>query len=304
MRIAWCWYRASLGVFYVSTLLAIHDEPRVPVSYLLFLKNMAFGRTRTEQEEESGTNTEQRTGQFLFNLFQESVEDGFFGGVKWGVAACCYQIFYEFSMSFLGVVPEVGSVVKRVVVNCFNRISRRPPAIDVHTLSVLTHLFSDVLGEFEETLLIKDYDEACRGFHKDAVRSVCIHIMEYLNAHYAHYAGSTSQRQWLVQTVRSLSACDAHEIAFVIVIIVHDLENILKQLDSTQCHKELMHSARAALLAFGKLNMLLVGVRSNNVSQGAQGAWFSGGKHPRGDVFTNTPTPPCANSSVGSLQST
>jgi hypothetical protein len=253
------------------------NEPTIPVSYLLLLKELTLGRARGTQDTESDADQEsQSSGQIFINLFRESIEDGFFGGVKWGVAACFYQILYELSSDMIGVLPAFGRIIKRVTINCFNKISNRPPAIDVYTLSVLTQLFTDVLSEFEETLLIKDYDVTCRNFNKEAVRAVCLHIIEYLSMRYEHYAGSLSQRQWLVHSVQSMSGCDSQEVAFVIVLIIQDLRNILQRLDELQCHKELMHCVRAVSLAFTKLSMLLVGVQNSGGSQSAQSAWFSG----------------------------
>lgn len=269
-------YVCILSLFSLVSIEAKINEPTIPVSYWLLLKELALGRARGTQDSDSSIDKETKSsGQLFIDLFKESVEEGFFGGIKWGIAACFYQVLYELSTDMIGVLPACGRIIKRVTINCFNKMSKRPPAIDVYTLSVLTQLFTDVLSEFEETLLVQGYDTTCRNFNKEAVRLVCLHIIAYLSMRYEHYAGSPSQRQWLVQPVRAMSSRDTQEIAFIIVLIIQDLRNILQRLDEAQCHKELMHCVRAVSLTFGKLGMLLVGLNPGT-SQGAQSAWFSG----------------------------
>jgi hypothetical protein len=253
---------------------ATRNDILIPLRSFLSLANTKH--TRVLPDAANNTEDERTYGGLFLDIFQENIEDGFFGGVKWGIAACLYQILYEFSSEGLSAVFSLGRIIKRISITVFNHISNRPAAIDVRTLSVLTQLLGDTIAEFEETLSKTEYDSACKEMHRQLVRSMCIHISEYLNTHHAHYAGAASQRQWLVQCARTISSSDNNEIAFVITLIVKNLATIVERLDEETCHKELMRNARATLLALGRLSTLLSNIRTGMALGGAQNTWFSG----------------------------
>ncbi|HEV2916818.1 MAG TPA: hypothetical protein VGW78_03660 [Candidatus Babeliales bacterium] len=224
----------------------------------------------------TSTNQNQSTGNGFSDLFKESIEDGFFGGVQWGIAACFYQLLYELASECISIIPLMCTSIKRLSAHIFNVLAKRPPAIDMHTLSILTQLLCDTNAEFEEVFTKKEYSDACKQTYKETLRTLCLHLIDYLQTHYAHYADNADQRAWLIRSAQTFSPYDTREIAFIITFIIKNLTSIVERIDTNVCTKEITRTIKANLLSLGRLNALLHGGIRNTPSSTIQTSWFSG----------------------------
>ena len=71
------------------------------------------------------------SSEFAYTL-GSTMEEGFFGGVKWGVAAALYHVFYRIMAFAVSGVPHAVLSLKAWYAYWADTYAGRPPVLNIH----------------------------------------------------------------------------------------------------------------------------------------------------------------------------
>lgn len=263
------------AVFLYAPIFGVAKDELESFGYFLLLKDVmhsAHSHTPRIKNDESSSGASY--GEEFLELFHESLQDGFFGGVKWGIAACFYQLLYELSSGLIAFVPASISCIKHLCISCFDTLCGRPGKIRVEDLSVLAHLFHNVM---QESVLRSPHvlDEPCSMFHSLTITRVCQHLIRYLQHHKKHYVDVEGEWTRIAKVARVSSLDNTNDIAFIIELLIHNLTCILECIEYPDKYHDISSVSHMTLHTFQTLRLLLQRDNSPRDNPGVLGAWFS-----------------------------
>jgi len=266
-------------LFFVFDLRGGAKEQVSPVTSLFLMKDI-FSRSRPPIHRGIDEDIEQVRlygEEFLF-LFHESLQDGFFGGVKWGIAACFYQVLYELSSGFMSVIPESARYIRHICKSFLNMICGRPEGIRTCDLSVLAQLFYDIMHDFNGSLSESStMDISYAAYRVGMVKKVCTHLIGYLEHHKKHYSDSGGEWTKVAYIIGDSTLYHKEDVAFIITLLVGNLTCILERIDTPSLHEEIPQLTAITLRIFHTLGLLLQCGSTSEIEEGGVfGAWFSG----------------------------
>jgi hypothetical protein len=191
-----------------------------------------------------------------------TLEDGFFGGVKWGLAAAFYHMFYRMMATAVSGVPHLVQALRAWYAYVTDSYAGRPPALNIHELQVLVTLLKESLQEYEALGMPSQDKEQqkCVLLCGKTLAAVMRHIDEYIT----------------VRTVRYTNLYTDQELLFVMQLIVDTIEGILECVECGEFHKEIVATAKTTIVLMNKLIALLQGPVVDKDAYDPSMAWFSG----------------------------
>jgi hypothetical protein len=210
------------------------------------------------------------SSQFL-TLFLDSIEQGFFGGVQWGIAACFYQLFYElmhYCIDFIPVCVRMGSCFCGKV---YNKFWGKAPPIESHELEMWITITAYTLKEFEQDNLVKDMEENSILFNNTLI-VLMQHIIDYLKIRLPHYMSPLSQ----IEPMFEECSCSYSEITFLIQLITKTLQSIINDIQTRMNYETITTRTKTAIMMIKSLITLLKGVHYEDTVHDPHFAWFSG----------------------------
>ncbi len=191
-----------------------------------------------------------------------TLEDGFFGGVKWGIAAAFYHMFYRMMAIAVSGVPHAVHSLQSWYAYISDSYAGRPPALDIHELQVLVSLLQETLQEYE-ALGVSSVDteqEQCATLCSKTLAAVMHHIHTYIT----------------VRIVRYTNLYTDQESIFLMQLIATTIEGILECVSCGEYHKEIVATAKTTVVLINKLIALLQGPVVDKDTYDPSMAWFSG----------------------------
>lgn len=210
----------------------------------------------TPDAVQSGFNSE------FAHTLGSTLEDGFFGGVKWGIAAAFYHMFYRMMAIAVGGVPHAVQSLKSWYAYVTDSYAGRPPALDIHELQVLVSLLQETLQEYEAlgvTVIDADHEQ-CTKLCSKTLEAVMQHIHSYVT----------------VRIVRYNDLYTDQESIFLMKLIATTIESILECVSCGEYHKEIVATAKTTVVLINKLIALLQGPVIDKDTYDPSMAWFSG----------------------------
>ncbi len=196
------------------------------------------------------------------------LEDGFFGGVKWGIAAAVYYIFFRTMAVAIGGVPIAVQSLKDWYAYYVDTYKGLPPRLNIHELQVLVSLLQEAMQEHEGDLIPLLSNQAeCGLLYRRTLASVMQHIHDYI-------------------TIRSTRYTDLYadeEVIFLMGLIAKTLISILDCIECPEFHKEVIATAKTTVVLINKLISLLQGPVLDKDLYNPSMAWFNDqrGQHGR-----------------------
>jgi hypothetical protein len=191
-----------------------------------------------------------------------TLEDGFFGGVKWGIAAAFYHVFYRAMAMAVGGVPSALQSLKKWYTHWIDWYTGRPPALNIHELQVLRSLLQESLQEYETLLVVRSEQHDCATACRRTLEAVIRHIDSYITTRMVRYTNLYTDQEQI----------------FLMQLIATTIEGILGCMGSGEFHKEIIVSTKTTVILLQKLIDLLQGPVVDTDGYDPSMAWFSGQK--------------------------
>jgi hypothetical protein len=214
--------------------------------------------TPEEQHHEEGRGTHSEFVHILGSTF----EDGFFGGVKWGIAAAFYHALYRVLAMGLQVIPTTVHIITGWYNYWSDLILERAPALNIHELQVLASLLADTLEEYATLDATVCDHSSCRMLCARTLDAIMRHIDQYVTIRIPRYEASIFDR----------------EILFLIQLIVKTIDSILNCIEQFDHHQEVIIATKTTIILIHKLISLLQGPQADGDLYDPSMAWFSGQK--------------------------
>lgn len=192
------------------------------------------------------------------HLLGSTLEDGFFGGVKWGIAAAFYHIFYRTMAMIVSDVPSAVQLIKRWYLYMVDSYMGRPSTLNIHELQVLVTLLQESLNEYEPVDIISTENRACAMLYNHTLTAVMKHIHDYV----------------ILRLCRYTDPYTDHEIVFMMQLIAKTIDSILGCIECLECHKEVMVAGKTTVVLMQRLIALLQGPIVE-INYDPSMAWFS-----------------------------
>ena len=191
-----------------------------------------------------------------------TMEEGFFGGVKWGIAAAFYHVFYRIMALAVSGAPYAYHSLKELCTYWSDTYAGRPPVLSIHELHVLVGLLQEALQEYEVLGTPLSDQQTCTTLCRRTLGAVMQHVHDYI-------------------TIRSIRYTDPYtdqEILFLMALIADTLQGILGCIECAEFHKEIVATAKTTVVLINKLIILLQGPMLDKDSCDPSMAWFSNKK--------------------------
>lgn len=188
-----------------------------------------------------------------------TLEEGFFGGVKWGIAAALYHVFYRLMAIGVTSVPYAVNTLKNWYAYWSDTRAGRPPVLNIHELQVLVTLLQESLAEYEALGTPAPDQKTCALLCSRTLAAVMEHIHQYITT----------------RTVRYTDQYTDQEIIFLISLIANTIRGILGCVGCAEFHKEVVATAKTTIVLINKLITLLQGPVLDKDSYDPSIAWFS-----------------------------
>jgi|GEM_PF-5002278 len=228
---------------------------------MVCMAGVAFPLYSSEPEEHHGQGEPHNNLHSEFvKLLGLTLEDGFFGGVKWGIAAAFYHAFYNILALGLQVIPRCAHETIRTYAYIVDTLRGLPPALDIHELTVLVALIEDAFKEYEAHGVSPSENVECAQLVTRTLTAVVQHIHEYATMRIPRYT----------------SAYYDKEIVFFLTLIAATTHDILNCIACVEHHKEVVSTSKTAIILMQKLIFLLQGPAVDENSYDPSMAWFSG----------------------------
>lgn len=209
------------------------------------------------QDHHQGGNSE------FVHILGSTFEDGFFGGVKWGIAAAFYHALYRILAMGLQVVPTAVHLVAAWYNHYSDALLGRPPALNIHELQVLAGLLSDALREYEKLEPAAcEPAKSCTMLCAKTLDAIMRHIYQYITLRIPRY---------------DVAICDC-EILFLTQLIANTITSILDCIEQFNHHQTVIIATRTTIILVEKLIALLQGPQADRDFYDPSMAWFSGQK--------------------------
>jgi len=192
----------------------------------------------------------------------ETLEDGFFGGVKWGIAAAFYHIFYQAMALAVSGIPSALQSIKTWCAYLLDNYAGRPPALNIHELQVLRSLLQESLQEYETLGATISEQQNCATLCRRTLETVMRHIDGYITTRIIRYTNPYTDQEKL----------------FLMKLIATTIEGVLNCLSHGEFQKEIVVSTKTAIILLQKLIDLLQGPVIDKDAYDPSMAWFSGQK--------------------------
>lgn len=196
--------------------------------------------------------------EFLY-ILGATLEDGFFGGVKWGIAAAFYHAIYRILAIGLDIIPITLRTMKGLYADLSDSITGLPPALDIHELRVLVGLLTEAIKEYE-ALGIPSGETPCALLCTRTLSAVMHHIHQYVSMRMPRYESQSADR----------------EIFFFITLIGNTIQSIIDCIECLNYHREVIGTSKTTIIVLNKLIDLLQGPALEGSSFDPSMAWFSG----------------------------
>lgn len=243
------------------------------VAYLFLLKDIFAQPTLMYRGGDK--KKEDKPGEQFLTMFQDSLHDGFFGGVKWGIAACFYQVLYELSGNAISVIPAMIQCTKQIYTKIINSLAGKPDAVSVRDLALLAQLFHDAMHDFNEHVIISKQNQSMYIVYKNMVIQICNHLITYLQEHDNHYVDNMGKWTRFARFFQFSITHNAQEIHFVIILLIQNLKHIIECLEKHPVdYPEIARITHTSLQFFHILGRFL----QHDIKAGETGvfsAWFS-----------------------------
>jgi len=188
-----------------------------------------------------------------------TLEEGFFGGVKWGIAAALYHVFYRIMALAVAGAPYAINMVRAWYAYWSDTTAGRPPVLNIHELQVLVTLLQESLQEYELLGVPSSDQKNCALLCSRTLTAVMQHIHDYIT----------------IRSVRYTDLYSDQEVVFLMSLIAETLQHILGCVECAGFHKEVIATAKTTVVLINKLIILLQGPVFDKDSYDPSIAWFS-----------------------------
>lgn len=206
------------------------------------------------------TETEKIVSSEFLNLFGSTIEDGFFGGVKWGIAAAFYHLLYNVMGLAVFTLPKVATSLSHMYTQWRDKHLGRAPLLEIHELQVLVSLLSEALKEYEAVDLRLGTVHECSALPTGTLSMVIRHIYDYVKLRSERYENSFADK----------------EILFFLRLIADTIDGILNCIECATYRSEIIITVKTTIIIINKLIILLQGPDFDKKYDDPAIAWFSG----------------------------
>jgi hypothetical protein len=187
------------------------------------------------------------------------LEEGFFGGVKLGIAAGFYNLLHNVIGVTIFVIPVFLSSLYRKYVRWKDIKLGRAPLLEIHELRVLNELLSESLKEYEMiNIEVKSEEDFCSLLPVTTLSCVIKHIYEYIMLRSERYKASVADQ----------------EILFFLTLITSTLESIISCIEFPTYKTEIVTTAKTVIVIMSKLILLLQGPGDETEIYDPTHVWF------------------------------
>jgi hypothetical protein len=234
----------------------------------------------------------QRVTKVTDSNFNSILKNGLTIGFMFGIVNFMERMIGDSFGKVVKTLPNVFAFMGRMATKGYNKLARRPEALNPDEILVWEQTFEGLLSSLCEqntssnlmlkNLRIQDESKADVpldpnwAYFAELVDDMCAHVIDYLRDHMAHYTINKGQRSYLVKMAHGVESENKATIAFLMNCIIKNLNNIKEVCKRTQQVDDLdvVHIkklGRITLLLFKKLRIMLHGGRQNSASMGSLG---------------------------------
>lgn len=230
------------------------------------LMNMMQGTVQQNYQE--GTTTGRR---FLL-LLGNSVEQGIFGGIQWGIVNCMSPII----KNCIAGAPTIFLILGRFLSKQLNRVCKRPDPLDADEVSMWGDMVENIAAVLCDQVasgnlvlrnirVREDADEiedANWQFFVAYVDTSFSYIIDRLHSHLPYYEEGYNQQRWIIRVMTMFSSLNNKAIIFTIHTITTNLDHLRMLCKSTVTldDVDIQHVkgvVQSTLLLFKKLRILI-----------------------------------------------
>lgn len=215
----------------------------------------------------------QSTSSRFLLLLRLSVEQGFFGGIQWGIANCISPMIKG---CFSGI-PTIFSAFERFLSKKFNALCRRPDPLHADEIGMWQEMVEQIVNSISDhvetgTIMLRNMrvndnephavEDTNWLFFVSYIEETFLYISDCLRDHLPHYQENKEQCRWLVRVANSCRECNSRAITFVITMIVTNLHHLIDVCKNAEAVDDIDIShirrvSRNLLLLFKKLRILV-----------------------------------------------
>lgn len=223
------------------------------------LFSISFSTAQGMQEAIVSMSVEKDISSEFVRTLGSTLEEGFFGGVKWGIAAALYHVFYRIMAIGVVSVPYAVNTLKSWYAYWADTRAGRPPVLNIHELQVLVTLLQESLAEYEALGIPTLDHKECALLCNRTLSAVMEHIHQYVT----------------MRAVRYTDQYTDQEVIFLISLIAETIRGILECVGCAEFHREVVATAKTTIVLMSKLITLLQGPVLEKDPYDPSIAWFS-----------------------------
>ncbi len=198
---------------------------------------------------------EQSYSNFFYGLWQDALEDGVLGGIRWGIAGCCYQVLFVLSGKMINSTFSWWRLIKMSSISTLDKLIGRKKRPNIAQLKRLSRL----LQGFNHSLRSKS---TCH--HVGAGNCLLVqtskHLVSCLSDVVIYYKNKPA-RSMIARTVDFCSSHDQEELLFLANLLIHALDEIIEDQSTDEQHNDIIQKVNNVLLI---LDQLIGAIRGMN----------------------------------------
>lgn len=246
----------------------------------------ATGQVPPEIQKEMANSLFDQVSRSTDSNFGSILKNGLTIGFMFGIVNFMERMIGDSFGKVVKTLPNVFSFMSRMATKGYNKLARRPAALNADEILVWEQTFEGLLSSLCEqntssNLMLKNLrvaDEAQKdampadanwSYFSELVDDMCAHVIDYLKNHMAHYTGHKTQLRLLVTIAHGVEAENRVTIAFLMNCIIKNLNNIKEVCKRTEHVDDLdvVHIkklGKITLLLFKKLRIMLHGGKQSS----------------------------------------
>jgi hypothetical protein len=196
----------------------------------------------------------QAYGEFFYGLWQDALEDGVLGGIRWGIAGCCYQVLFVLSGKAINTTFSLWRLVKKTSILFIDKLIGRKKRPDIAQLQRLRFL----LQGFNQSLRSKS-TYLYAGTDNCLLVQTCQQLIDSLSNIVLYY-DYTSKKSVIARTIDFCSFHNQQELLFLSNLLINSLNEVIKSRSTDEKHHDIIQKVNNVLLILDQLISAIRGV--------------------------------------------
>lgn len=215
-------------------------------------KTSTYKKAIDEQEEHI-----QAYGAFFYGLWQDALEDGVLGGIRWGIAGCCYQVLFVLSGKVINTTFSWWRLIKKSGISMIDRLigrNRRPNLAQLHRLRLLLQGFNHGLRSKSTCYRV----DVTNYLLVQTCKQLILNLNEVIN----YYKIKPSQSV-IARSVDFYSFHDRQELLFLSYLLIDALDEVISDQSTEEQHHDIIQKVNNSLLVLDQLMNAIRGVHDH-----------------------------------------